>query len=87
MSESFVQMFVMVQPSQRRLDQVTCESPLDNTLIVLGGEFAFIYLFECVEGVLVGDYFRLGQVGEVYRTTTLTVLRGKFPKYMDFSRF
>jgi len=29
-------MFVMVQPSQRRLDQLACEYPLDNTLIVLG---------------------------------------------------
>ncbi|KAK2156816.1 hypothetical protein LSH36_204g03004 [Paralvinella palmiformis] len=27
----------MVQPSQRKLDQGTCESPLDNTLIMLGG--------------------------------------------------
>ena len=28
-----------------------------------GGEFPFIYLFECVGGVLVGDCSRLGQVG------------------------
>ena len=28
-----------------------------------GGGFPFIYLFECVGGVLVGDCSRLGQVG------------------------
>jgi len=33
----------------------TWGSPLDNTLILLGGEFPFIYLFGCVGGVLVGD--------------------------------
>ena len=88
-------MFVMVQPSQRRLDQGTCESPLDNSLIVLGegGTFPFIYLFGCVGGVLVGDCSRLSQVGAdwtrsicwVYWTTTLMVLRGQFPiKYLDF---
>jgi len=27
------------------------KSPLDNMLIVLGGEFPFIYLFGCVGGV------------------------------------
>jgi len=44
-------MFVMVQPSQPMLYQGTCGSPLDNTLIVLGGEFPFKYRFGCVGGV------------------------------------
>ena len=35
---------------------------LYTTLIILGGEFPFIYRFVCVRGVLVGDYFRLSQV-------------------------
>ena len=59
-------MFVMIQPSQRRLDQRTCESPLDNMLNVfggVGGDFPFIYLFECVGGILVGDCSRLSEVG------------------------
>jgi len=44
-------MFVIVQPSQRRLYQETCGSSLDNTLIVLGEEdLPFIYRFECVGG-------------------------------------
>ena len=47
MSESFVRMFVMVQPSQRRLGQGTCESPLDNTLVGLraGGFPLYTYLY------------------------------------------
>ena len=54
------------------------------------GEFPFIYRFVCVGGVLVGvvlDSAKLAVSGSVdlvgvYRTTTLTVLRGQFPIYI-----
>jgi len=59
MSESFVWMFVMVQPSQQRLDQGICESPLDNMLIVLGvgREFPFICLFKMCRRSFSGGLF------------------------------
>ena len=56
---------------------------MDNTLIVLGREFPFIYLFGCVGGVFSGGLF-LTQPSQrcLDHTTMLTMLRGQFPIYI-----
>ena len=78
-------MFVMVQPIHRRLDQWTCESPLDNTLILLGGGELPLYIPLCVcVGGVCSEGLALAQPSQrcldqvtmwgAYRTMTLTVL-------------
>ena len=61
------------------LSRDTQESPVDNTLIVLGGEFPFIYLFGCVGGVLVGDCSRLSQVSDDWTRWTRSGTRPFVP--------